>query len=88
MGIVEHSDGSPLVLLTGATGYIGSRLLKALEASGRPVRCLARRPEFLQARVGPGTEVVAGDCLDRSTLGPAMTGVHTAYYLIHSVGSP
>jgi len=88
MGIVEHSDGSPLVLLTGATGYIGSRLLKALEASGRPVRCLARRPEFLQARVGPGTEVVAGDCLDRSTLGPAMAGVHTAYYLIHSMGSP
>jgi uncharacterized protein YbjT (DUF2867 family) len=88
MGIVEHPDGSPLILLTGGTGYIGGRLLKALEASGRPVRCLARRPHLLQARVGPGTEVVAGDCLDCSTLMPSMAGGHTAYYLIHSIGSP
>ena len=85
---VDHARGSPLILLAGGTGYIGGRLLKALEASGRPVRCLARRPQFLQARVGPGTEVVAGDCLDRSTLGPAMAGVHTAFYLVHSMGSP
>jgi uncharacterized protein YbjT (DUF2867 family) len=85
---VEHSEGTPLILLAGGTGYIGGRLLKALEARGRPVRCLARRPRFLQARVGPGTEVVAGDCLDRSTLGPVMSGVHTAYYLVHSMGSP
>jgi uncharacterized protein YbjT (DUF2867 family) len=88
MGILEHSDSTPLILLTGGTGYIGGRLLKALEASGQPVRCLARRPEFLKARVGARTEVVAGDCLDRSTLGPAMAGVHTAYYLVHSMGSP
>ncbi|HMD99504.1 MAG TPA: SDR family oxidoreductase [Terriglobia bacterium] len=83
----DHAGGSPLILLTGATGYIGGRLLKALEEGGRPVRCLARRPEFLQARVGPGTEVVAGDCLDPSTLPRAMAGVHTAYYLVHSMGS-
>jgi len=63
-------------------------LLKALEANGRLVRCLARRPEFLQARVGPGTKVVAGDCLERSTLLPAMAGAHTAYYLVHAMGSP
>ena len=62
-------------------------LVKALEASGRPVSCLARHPHFLQGRVGPGTEVVAGDCLDPSTLPPAMAGVHTAYYLVHSMGS-
>jgi len=88
MGIVGHSDASPLILLAGGTGYIGGRLLKALEASGRPVRCLARRPHFLEARVGPGTEVVAGDCLDPNTLPPAMAGVHTAFYLVHSMGSP
>ena len=73
--------------MTGGTGYIGGRLLKALEAGGRRVRCLARRPDVLQARTGPGTEVVAGDCLDRSTLRLAMAGVHTAYYLVHSMGS-
>jgi uncharacterized protein YbjT (DUF2867 family) len=87
MNTVNHSPGSPLILLTGATGYIGGRLLKALEASGLRVRCLGRRPEFLRARVGPQTEVVTGDCLERSDLAPAMAGVHTAYYLVHSMGS-
>jgi uncharacterized protein YbjT (DUF2867 family) len=79
--------GRPLVLLTGATGYIGGRLLKGLEKTGWPVRCLARHPEFLQPRVSPTTEVVMGDCLDPASLPPAMAGVHTAYYLVHSMGS-
>ena len=60
------------ILLTGATGYVGGRLLPALEAAGYSVRCLARRPEFLQQRVGPETEVVRGDCLDASSLRRAM----------------
>lgn len=88
MGSSLDSGGRPLVLLTGATGYIGGRLLKALEKAGWPVRCLARRPEFLQPRVGPNTEVVKGDCLDQASLPPIMAGVHTAYYLVHSMGSP
>jgi uncharacterized protein YbjT (DUF2867 family) len=87
MDILKHSDDSALILLTGGTGYVGGRLLTALEAGGRLVRCLARRPEVLQARTRPGTEVVAGDCLDRTTLRLAMAGVHTAYYLVHSMGS-
>ncbi len=87
MDIPELAHGVPQILLTGGTGYIGGRLLKALEASGRAVRCLTRRPEFLRAREGPRTEVVAGDCLARSTLAPAMAGVHVAYYLVHSMGS-
>ena len=82
-----NSPRHPLVLLTGATGYIGGRLLKVLEKAGWPVRCLARRPEFLQPRVLPGTAVVKGDCLDQASLLPAMAGVHTAYYLVHSMGS-
>ena len=87
MDIPELAGGDAQILLTGGTGYIGGRLLKALEGSGRAVRCLTRRPEFLQARTGPRTEVVAGDCLARSTLAPAMAGVHVAYYLVHSMGS-
>ncbi len=78
---------SPLVLLTGATGYVGGRLLKALEVSDLRVRCLARRPEFLRPRVASQTEIVAGNVLDRSTLKDAMLGVDAAYYLVHSMGS-
>ena len=73
------------VLLTGATGYVGSRLLHRLEASGRKVRCLTRRPEALATRVADATEVVAGDVLNAASLHPAMAGVETAFYLIHSM---
>ncbi len=73
------------VLLTGATGYVGSRLLHRLEASGRQVRCLTRRPEALAKRVADATEVVAGDVLDAASLRRAMAGVETAFYLIHSM---
>lgn len=79
--------GDRRILLTGATGYVGGRLLKALEAKGYMVRCLARRPEFLESRVAASTEVVAGDVMDPVTLGRAMKGAHTAYYLIHSMGT-
>lgn len=77
----------PLILLTGATGYVGGRLLKALEARGRRVRCLARRPEYLSGRAGPATEVIGGDLLRPGTLPPVLEGVRTAFYLVHSMGS-
>ena len=76
-----------LVLLTGASGYVGGRLLRALEADGRPLRCMARRPDHLRSRVAGGSEVVAGDVLDPQSLGQALRGVHTAYYLIHSMAT-
>jgi len=75
-----------MILLTGATGYVGGRLLRRLEQQDRLVRCLARRPEFLKARVGPGVEVVPGDVLDPASLGAAMRGVEAAFYLVHSMG--
>ena len=84
--MARNPEGS-LVLLTGATGYVGGRLLPALEAAAIPVRCLARRPEFLASRIGPATEVVKGDVLDPSSLRLALVGVDTAYYLVHSLGS-
>ena len=76
-----------LVLLTGATGYVGGRLLKKFESLGVATSCLARRPENLREKVGPGVEVVAGDVMDSNTLAAAFERVHTAYYLVHSMGS-
>ena len=76
-----------LVLLTGATGYVGGRLLKALEESQYHLRCLVRRPELLRPRVDSKTDVVKADVLDRSSLIPAMDGVKIAFYLVHSMGS-
>ncbi|MDX2119586.1 MAG: SDR family oxidoreductase [Gemmatimonadota bacterium] len=75
------------ILLAGATGYVGGRLLEALEQEGRKVRCLARRPEQLRARVRPGTEVVAGDVQDPASLAAALAGVDCAVYLVHSMES-
>ena len=74
------------VLLTGATGYIGGRLLRRFEQRGRSVRCLVRQP----ARLGPThstTDVVQGDCLDERTLDRALAGIDTAYYLVHSMAA-
>jgi uncharacterized protein YbjT (DUF2867 family) len=73
--------------VTGATGYVGGRLLGALRARNERVRGAARRPEYLQSRVDPEVEVVRCDVLEPETLGPALDGVHTAYYLVHSMGS-
>jgi uncharacterized protein YbjT (DUF2867 family) len=73
------------VLLTGATGYVGGRLLRKLEESGRSVRCMVRRPESLSGRADVQTEVVYGDVLDPDSLSEALAGVTTAYYLVHSM---
>lgn len=75
----------PLILITGATGYVGGELLQALLAAGHRVRCLARRPEALRAVAG--AEVVRGDVLDAASVRAAMAGVDTAYYLVHSMSS-
>jgi uncharacterized protein YbjT (DUF2867 family) len=76
-----------IVLVTGATGYVGGRLVRALEARGERVRCVARRPEYLRGRVAAATEVVPGDVQDRASIERAMAGVDCAYYLVHSMGS-
>ena len=75
------------ILLTGASGYVGGRLLRLLERQGHTVRCLARRPEALKPRVAPGTEIVAGDVLDRGSLDAALHDVDVAYFMVHSMGS-
>lgn len=75
-----------MILLTGASGYIGSRLLRQLEAAGSKVRCLAREPARVAAS-RDSTEVMKGDCLDASSLDAAMAGVDQAFYLVHSMAS-
>jgi uncharacterized protein YbjT (DUF2867 family) len=75
------------ILVTGATGYVGGRLVRALRARGLAVRSLARRPEILRARIGADVEVVGGDVLCPESLPAALGGVAIAYYLIHSMGS-
>ena len=76
----------PSILLTGATGCIGGRLLQALEARGDAVRCMTRHPGALAPQVGPRTGVVFGDCLDPTSLAEPCAGIDTAYYLVHSMG--
>ncbi|HBJ36302.1 MAG TPA: DUF2867 domain-containing protein [Planctomycetaceae bacterium] len=74
-----------MVLLTGASGYVGGRLLALLQLRGLKVRCLARRPENLRQRVSGDVEIVAGDVFDPATLRSALAGIDTAYYLVHSM---
>jgi uncharacterized protein YbjT (DUF2867 family) len=83
----EREAPTRRVLLTGATGYVGGRLLRALEDRGYRVRCLARKPEHLASRVAAQTEVVAGDVASGEGIAEALSGVETAYYLVHSMGS-
>jgi uncharacterized protein YbjT (DUF2867 family) len=71
-------------LVTGGTGYVGSRLLLRLAADGRPVRALARQPELLSELL-PGVEGVRGDLLTGAGLEEALEGCTTAYYLVHSM---
>lgn len=87
MTITNESDHRPILLLTGASGYIGGRLLKHLENTGERLRCLARHPAALRSSATSKTEVIEGDLLDPDSLRNALQGVHTAYYLVHSMGS-
>ena len=74
------------VLVTGATGYIGGRLVGRLLNAGYQVRTLVRDPSRLQGRPwADRVEVVQGNVLDLETLPAAMAGVDAAYYLIHSM---
>lgn len=74
------------ILVTGATGYIASRLIPRLLETGYRVRCLARDPRRLSGRAwSRQVEIVQGDVTLPATLHPALEGVHTAYYLIHNM---
>ena len=75
-----------LILVTGATGYIASRLIPQLLERGYAVRALARNPLQLRARNWSSkVEIFQGDILEPDSLAPALQDVHTAYYLVHSM---
>lgn len=72
--------------MTGATGYVGGRLVPELLTAGMEVRCLARDPDRLRDHAwAQQVEVIRGDVLASATLGPALAGVDVAYYLVHSL---
>ena len=86
MALVKKELGT--VLVTGASGYIGGRLVPALLDRGWRVRCLVRSARKLEQRPWashPSLEVCEGDAADAGALGSAMRGCVAAYYLIHSM---
>ena len=75
------------ILVTGATGYIGGRLVPRLQQQGYAVRCLARAAERLRGRFKDDVEVVQGSVEDAESLRTALKDCDAAYYLIHSMAS-
>ncbi|RRS01290.1 SDR family oxidoreductase [Glycomyces terrestris] len=75
----------PLVLLLGATGYIGGRLLPRLLNAGYRVRVLTRRPERARGLASADVEVAAGDAADPAAVRSAADGVRFVYHLVHSM---
>ncbi|HUU32706.1 MAG TPA: SDR family oxidoreductase [Vicinamibacterales bacterium] len=76
------------ILVTGANGYVGGRLVPHLLARGHALRCMVRDPARLQGRAWAAhVEVVTGDVLQPASLVPALADIDAAYYLVHSLGA-
>ncbi len=89
MGVMNVSvTQSTPVFLTGASGYIGGRLVPRLLEAGYRVRCLARNPKKLESRdwaSDPAVEIVTGDVGETEILSPLMQGCSSCFYLVHSM---
>ena len=73
------------ILVAGATGYIGRKLIQRLQELGYPIRCLVRNPDYLRDPRMLGVDLVLGDLLNFQSLPSALAGMHTAFYLAHSL---
>lgn len=85
---MTHSKDD-MILVSGATGYVGGRLVPILLDRGYKVRCLVRDPSNIEGRGWDNIEVVGGDVLEYETVRSAMKNISVAYYLVHSMaGGP
>ena len=83
--LTKPLPGNGKILVTGASGYVGGRLVRELHARGYRVRVMVRDKAFLYQDLWPDAEVVIADALKYETLGAALEGIHTSFYLIHSL---
>jgi len=86
-GQLDHTQRPPLILVFGASGYIGRNLIHALIAAQTRVRAAARNRSLLESRGWTAVELVEANALDVESLSAALTGVDTAYYLVHSMAA-
>ncbi|QDU80051.1 3 beta-hydroxysteroid dehydrogenase/Delta 5--_4-isomerase [Polystyrenella longa] len=82
----ENDRATQTVMVTGATGYVGNRLMPLLRRSGYTVKGLARSPEKLNQTELHEIEIRQGDVLDLASLKQALKGIDTAFYLVHLMG--
>ena len=80
-------DNPQLILVAGANGYVASHLIPRLLQTEHRVRVLVRHPERLNRDWKQRVEIAVGDVLKPETLAAALSGVHAAYYLIHSMNA-
>ncbi|MFG3656941.1 SDR family oxidoreductase [Streptomyces sp. NPDC047706] len=87
--MVQHATApGPHCLVTGATGYIGGRLVPELLQAGHRVRCLTRSPDKLRDHTWRNeVEVARGDVTDAASAAGALRGIDVAYYLVHAIGT-
>ncbi len=71
------------ILILGATGYVGGRLVPRLREKGYEVRCLVRNPAKVEDKPWPGVDIRQGDVLDKDSLLAAMQGIDLVYYMVH-----
>ena len=84
---MSEADARGVALVFGASGYVGSNLVPALQSAGWSVRAAARNRKVLEARGWHDVEFVAADALDPASLPAALAGVDVAFYLVHSMAA-